>query len=117
VDELAGNADAVARLAHTTFQHVAHAEVATDLLHIDRLALVGEGRVACDYMQLSRCRNFKPLTKRSSRRWIPTKMAPSLSRRCKPSCGAPVNRILSTSTKIASHRCLFNLPRACEVGK
>src|SRR6476646_5656396 len=52
VDELAGNADAVARLAHTTFQHVAHAEVTTDLLHIDRLALVGEGRVACDYMQL-----------------------------------------------------------------
>ncbi len=40
-----------ARLTHAAFKHVAHAEVATDLFHVDRLALVGKGRVACDYVQ------------------------------------------------------------------
>ena len=48
VDELPGDADARSRPAHAAFQHVAHAEVAADLLHVDGAALVGEGRVARD---------------------------------------------------------------------
>jgi hypothetical protein len=38
VDELAGNADPVARLPHAAFQYIAHAEIAANLLHVDRLA-------------------------------------------------------------------------------
>ena len=48
VDELPGDADARARLAHAAFQHVAHAKLAADLLHVDGAALVGEGRIARD---------------------------------------------------------------------
>jgi hypothetical protein len=58
VDKLAGNAHPVAGLAHASFQHVAHAELATDLPHIDRLALVGEGRVARDDIQLRQLRKI-----------------------------------------------------------
>ena len=36
------------RLAHAAFQHVAHAQLAAHLLHVDRPALVGEARVARD---------------------------------------------------------------------
>ena len=39
----------------------------------------------------SRCKNFKPLTRKSSRRWTPTRTALLPSRRYKPSCGGPVN--------------------------
>ena len=48
VDELPGDAHAVRRLAHAAFEHIAHAELAADLLHVDRPALVGEGRIARD---------------------------------------------------------------------
>ena len=48
IDQLHGDAQAVSRLLHAAFQHVAHAELATDLLHVDCLSLVDEGRVACD---------------------------------------------------------------------
>ena len=48
IDELSGNAHAVRRLADAAFQHVAHAQFAADLLHIDRPALVGEARIARD---------------------------------------------------------------------
>ena len=48
VDELPGDAHAIAGLAHAAFEHVAHAELAADLLHVDRPALVGEGRIARD---------------------------------------------------------------------
>src|SRR5665811_2077064 len=58
VDELAGNADAVARLAHPTSQPVTHAEFAADPLHVDRLALVGEARVAGDDVQLRQLRKI-----------------------------------------------------------
>ena len=51
VDELRGDAHAVARLAHAAFEHIADAELASDLPHVDRLALVGEARIARDHEQ------------------------------------------------------------------
>ena len=55
VDQLAGDAHAVAGLAHAAFEHIAHAEFAADLLHIDRLALVGEARIAGDDEEPAGC--------------------------------------------------------------
>ncbi len=40
-----------AGLAHAALEHVAHAELAADLLHVDGPALVGEARVAGDHEQ------------------------------------------------------------------
>ena len=51
LDQLAGDAHPVAGLAHAAFEHVAHAELAADLLDVDGLALVGEGRIARDHEQ------------------------------------------------------------------
>src|SRR6516165_11466567 len=48
VDQLRGDAHATACLAHGAFEHIAHAEFAPDLLHIDGAAFVGEARVASD---------------------------------------------------------------------
>jgi hypothetical protein len=48
VDQLRGEADAIGRLAHAALQHVAHAEIAGDLPHVNRPVLVDEGRVAGD---------------------------------------------------------------------
>jgi len=48
VDQLCSNTHPAAGLAHRSFEDVAHAEFARDLLHINRLALVGEGRIAGD---------------------------------------------------------------------
>src|SRR5262249_15026640 len=48
LDQLPGDADAAAGLAHRAFQHVSDAELASDLLHIDRLTLVTEARIAGD---------------------------------------------------------------------
>ena len=42
VDQLGGDAHAVAALADAALQHVAHAEFAGDALYVDCLALVGE---------------------------------------------------------------------------
>ena len=47
LDELGGDADAVARFAQTAFEDIAHTQLAPNLFHIDRAPLVGEGRVAC----------------------------------------------------------------------
>jgi len=41
-DHLRGDANAIAELAQTPFEHIAHAELAPDLLHIDGAALVSE---------------------------------------------------------------------------
>ena len=49
IDQLGGNAETISRLAHAAFKHIARAKLASDLLHIDLLALVGERRVACDH--------------------------------------------------------------------
>ncbi len=48
LDQLGGDPHPIAALPHAAFEHIAHAEVAADLLHIDRLTLVGKGRVAGD---------------------------------------------------------------------
>src|SRR5262249_40238267 len=46
VDQLRGNSNPASGFAHRAFEHIADAEFAPDLLHIDGLALVGEGAVA-----------------------------------------------------------------------
>src|SRR5580693_9660827 len=48
VDQLRGDADPAARFAHRAFENIAHTQFAADRLHIDRLALVGEARIAGD---------------------------------------------------------------------
>src|SRR5207248_10073379 len=48
VDQLAGDAHPVATFAYRAFEHVAHAKFAADLLNIDGLPFVGEGRIAGD---------------------------------------------------------------------
>ncbi len=42
IDQLSGDPHAVRRLAHAALQHIADAELAADLLHVDAAALVGE---------------------------------------------------------------------------
>src|ERR1051326_3395719 len=42
VNQLAGDAHAITRLAHRAFEHVSYAQFAPDPLYVDRLALVGE---------------------------------------------------------------------------
>src|SRR5215472_13651897 len=44
--QLCGNSDAIAGLAHTAFEHIAHTKLATDPSHIDRAALISEAGVA-----------------------------------------------------------------------
>ena len=56
IDELAGDAHAVRGLAHAAFEHVAHAELAADLPHVDGAALVGEARIAGDHEQPANAR-------------------------------------------------------------
>src|SRR5207249_10548166 len=46
--QLGGDPQPVAGLADRAFEHVADTELAPDLLHIDRLALIGEARIARD---------------------------------------------------------------------
>jgi len=48
IDKLSRDADSICRFANATFQHVAHPELASDLLHVDGAPLVGEARVAGD---------------------------------------------------------------------
>ena len=48
LDQLAGDPDAFACGAHAALEHVAHAELARDLPHVDRAALVDEARIAGD---------------------------------------------------------------------
>ncbi len=51
LDQLRRDAHPVARLAHASFQDIAHAELTPDLSHIDGSALVGEARIARDHEQ------------------------------------------------------------------
>jgi hypothetical protein len=46
VDQLAGDAHAVAGLAHAAFEHVTHPQLARYLLHVSRLAFARETRIA-----------------------------------------------------------------------
>jgi len=48
VDQLRGDAHATASLAHRAFEHIADAQLAADLFHIDGLALVRKARIAGD---------------------------------------------------------------------
>ena len=48
IDHLGGHAHAVARLAHAAFEHIADAELAADLLHVDGAVLVNQGGVSRD---------------------------------------------------------------------
>src|SRR5262249_34467322 len=48
VDQLRVDANTIAAALHAAFEDVAHVELASDLLHVRGLALVGECRVACD---------------------------------------------------------------------
>jgi hypothetical protein len=48
IDKLSCDADSICRFANATFQHVAHPELASDLLHVDGAPLVREARVAGD---------------------------------------------------------------------
>jgi len=48
VNQLRGDAHPVPALADRAFEDIADAEFAADLLHVDRLALVGEGRIPGD---------------------------------------------------------------------
>lgn len=50
-DRLSGNPHPVSALPDRAFEHVAHAEFAPDLFHIDDLAFVGEARIAGDNVQ------------------------------------------------------------------
>jgi hypothetical protein len=51
LDQLSGNADAVAGFAQAAFEDIAHTQFAPDLLHIDGAALVGEAGIARDHEQ------------------------------------------------------------------
>src|SRR6516164_3854916 len=48
IDQLCGDAYPLPSFAHRAFEDIADAEFAPHLLHVDRLALVREGRVASD---------------------------------------------------------------------
>ena len=48
INKLPSDAHAFRRFAYAAFEHIAHAKLAPNLLHIDRPTLVGEGRIARD---------------------------------------------------------------------
>ena len=48
IDELRGDPEPIAGPPHAALEHVANAELARDLTHVDGAALVGEGRAARD---------------------------------------------------------------------
>src|SRR5690349_15222202 len=56
VDQLHGDADSIARLAYAALENVVDPELARDLLHLHRLTLVNESRVARDHEQLAEAR-------------------------------------------------------------
>ena len=59
-DQLRRNANPLPRFAHRSFEHVSHVEVLSDLLCVDRTALVGESRISGDYKKPAdarECRN------------------------------------------------------------
>ena len=51
INELTSNAHSMTRLAYTTLHHISHAEFASDLPDVGRLALVGKTRIARDHEQ------------------------------------------------------------------
>ena len=53
INQLHGDANAITRLSHASLKDVFNPEFARDLLHLHRLALVYEGRVARDDEQVA----------------------------------------------------------------
>src|SRR6516162_6542895 len=53
LNQLAGNANPVTRLAYAPLENVAHAKVTADLFHVDGFALISEARIARDHKQPS----------------------------------------------------------------
>ena len=51
IDQLRGDPHLVVSLAHAAFQHIPHPQLLAHVLHLHRLAFVGEGRVAGDDKQ------------------------------------------------------------------
>src|SRR6516164_6526499 len=54
IDELRRDAHAVRRLAHAAFEHVPDAELATHLLYVYGMTLVGEARISGDHEQVAK---------------------------------------------------------------
>ena len=52
VDQLRIDPNFVARAPHAPFKHVAHAQLAADLLGVDRLISIGKGSIARDHRQV-----------------------------------------------------------------
>src|ERR1700731_4487818 len=50
-DELRSDTDPIAGLTYAAFEHITHTQLASHLLHIDRLTLVGKGGVPGDNEQ------------------------------------------------------------------
>ncbi|MGA8714375.1 MAG: hypothetical protein WB647_15325, partial [Roseiarcus sp.] len=48
VDELGVDPHPIAARLHRAFENIAHAQILADRLDVDRLALEGHGRIACD---------------------------------------------------------------------
>ena len=51
VDQLSGHPDPIAAPAHTSFDHVAHAELPADLGNVDRVSTKTKGGIARDHEQ------------------------------------------------------------------
>ena len=49
IDQLGVDPDPIARASDAALQHIAHPELAADLLGVHRFVLVGEGRIAGDH--------------------------------------------------------------------
>jgi hypothetical protein len=51
IDQLRGDAHLFTRLAHRALEHIAHAKLVPDRLHVHSLTFVDEGRIASDHEQ------------------------------------------------------------------
>ncbi len=50
VDKLRSDARAAARLTHRAFEHIAHAELAADLFHVDGFGIMAQIPVATNWL-------------------------------------------------------------------
>ena len=66
LDELRSDADPIAGLAQTAFEHVAHTKFASNLSYVHRAALVGEARVSRDDEQRGIAALANPFSKSGS---------------------------------------------------
>ena len=58
VDQLRGDADALAQAANAAFDDILHAELAAHALHVDILAAIAERGVARQHMQVPEARQL-----------------------------------------------------------